>query len=44
MSLADAACCGVYLHGKTGDYITKFHGERSLIASDLIKYLPDILR
>lgn len=44
MSQADAACCGVYLHGKTADYIARFRGERSLIASDLIKYLPDILR
>ena len=44
MSPADAACCAVYLHGKTADYIAKFRGERSLIASDIIKYLPDILR
>jgi len=44
MSLADSACCAVYLHGKTADYIAEFRGERSLIASDLIQYLPDILR
>jgi len=44
MTPIEAACCGVYIHGKTADYVVKHTGERSLIASDLIKFLPDILR
>lgn len=44
MTPIEAACCGVYIHGKTADYAVNYTGERSLIASDLIKFLPDILR
>ncbi|MGI6452184.1 MAG: NAD(P)H-hydrate dehydratase [Syntrophomonadaceae bacterium] len=41
----DAAIAGVYLHGQTGDYVAaKYKGQRGLVAGDLIKYLPDILR
>ncbi len=44
MKPIEASCCGVYIHGKTADYAVNYTGERSLIASDLIKFLPDILR
>jgi hydroxyethylthiazole kinase-like uncharacterized protein yjeF len=36
----DAAILGVYLHGLAGDLATADLGEDSLIASDLITYLP----
>lgn len=44
LSPLEAACTGVFFHGKIADYALPFIGERSLIASDLIKYLPEVLR
>ncbi len=44
MDPVDAACTAVYVHGKAADLVGHFIGARSLIASDLIKYLPDALR
>ncbi len=35
-----AVCLGVYLHGLAGDLGTQELGEESLIARDIIKYLP----
>lgn len=35
-----ALCMGVYLHGLAGDLGAKELGEESLIARDIIKYLP----
>jgi len=40
MSDIEAAWAGVYLHGLSGDTIAKKIGERSLVAGDLIEYLP----
>lgn len=37
---ADAAMMGMYLHGLAGDLAAKALGKESLIASDLIEYLP----
>lgn len=37
---ADACMLGMYLHGLAGDLAAKDVGEESLIASDIIKYLP----
>lgn len=37
----DAAQLGVYLHGLAGDIAAKKKGELSMIASDIIEYLPD---
>ena len=37
---ADAARIGMYLHGLAGDLAIKDLGKESLIASDLIDYLP----
>ena len=36
----DAARLGVFLHGLAGDYAAKDLGQVSLVASDLIRYLP----
>lgn len=37
----DASISGVYLHGLAGDCAAKIKGEHSLIASDIIDFLPD---
>lgn len=39
-SLWDAAVCGVYLHGLSGDLAVKDKGEFGMIASDLIEKIP----
>lgn len=39
-----AAQLGVHLHGKAGDLAAEDVGEVSLIASDLLDYLPDAFR
>ncbi|MDD4171664.1 MAG: NAD(P)H-hydrate dehydratase [Syntrophomonas sp.] len=40
----NAAIAGVYLHGCSGDKAAAIKGQRGLMAGDLIKYLPYILR
>ena len=40
MSDVEAAYAGVYLHGVSGDLAATKLGERSLLAHDLIDYLP----
>ena len=39
-SAKDAALAGMYLHGLAGDYAARSLGVESLIASDIIDYLP----
>lgn len=39
-SAEHAAALGVYLHGLAADLALEFNGEESLIASDIIEYLP----
>lgn len=39
-----AAVLGTYLHGLSGDLAARDKGEHSLIASDLIDYLPQAFR
>lgn len=39
-----AAVAGVYLHGLAGDQAALDKGERGLVATDLIHYLPQVLR
>ncbi len=36
----DAARLGTYIHGLAGDLAAQVKGEVSLVASDLIEYLP----
>ena len=40
----EAAKTGVYLHGLAGDCAAKEKGENCLIASDVIEYLPRVLK
>ena len=44
LSLFEAACIGVYVHGLAGDLAKKKKGEISLIAGDLIDNLPIAFR
>jgi NAD(P)H-hydrate epimerase len=44
MSDTEAAWAGVYLHGLSGDTIAKKIGERSLVANDIIEYMPSALQ
>lgn len=39
-----AACTAAYLHGKSGDAAASVLGIRSMTATDLIKYLPEVLQ
>jgi hydroxyethylthiazole kinase-like uncharacterized protein yjeF len=43
LSPVDAALWGVYLHGLAGDIAVQTVGEISLIAGDILDYLPDAL-
>ena len=38
---AQAVAAAVYLHGLAGEVGARALGEKSLIATDLLKYLPD---
>lgn len=40
MSLFEAAKLGVYLHGRTGEIASSMLTEYSVLASDLLKYIP----
>jgi NAD(P)H-hydrate epimerase len=44
LSCFEAAKAGVYLHGLAGDLAAKEKTEICLIASDIIEYLPKVLR
>jgi NAD(P)H-hydrate epimerase len=41
LSPFEAAQLGVFVHGRAGDLAAEAIGQVSLIASDLIKFLPD---
>jgi len=43
-SLFDAVCAAVYVHGVAGDLAAAALGERAVVASDLIAYLPEAQR
>ncbi len=43
LELFDAACLGVFCHGRAGDLAAKEFGEVSLIASDLLDFLPQAI-
>jgi NAD(P)H-hydrate epimerase len=40
---ADALRCSVYLHGVSADLVSRDLGEISLVASDVIEYLPEAI-
>jgi len=42
-SLSDAAKTAVWLHAHAGDMVAHYHGQRGLIASDLLVVIPDII-
>ena len=41
---AEACMLGMYLHGLAGDLAAKEIGKESLMASDIIKYLPQAFK
>lgn len=43
-SLFESACLGVYLHGLAGDLAAKKLSEYSLIAGDIIEFLPQAIK
>ena len=38
-----AAAAAVYLHGQAGELAAKRIGERGVVASDVIKIIPEVL-
>ena len=44
MKPADAAACGVYLHGAAADSLRATHGDRGATAGDIINALPGTTR
>jgi len=44
MSPYDAACLGVFLHGKAGDLAARKFGQVSLMATDVLASLPEAFR
>ncbi|HEY2784865.1 MAG TPA: NAD(P)H-hydrate dehydratase [Fimbriiglobus sp.] len=44
MSAFDAACLGAWTHGRAGDMAAAEVGPVSLIATDLLRYLPAVFR
>jgi hydroxyethylthiazole kinase-like uncharacterized protein yjeF len=44
LTLADAAACGVYLHGSAGEIVKEKLGDAGMIASDLLPALPLVIK
>ena len=44
MSLEDAACCGVFLHGAAAERLSDAFGDRGATAGDLLETLPSVTR
>ncbi|HDN19482.1 MAG TPA: bifunctional ADP-dependent NAD(P)H-hydrate dehydratase/NAD(P)H-hydrate epimerase, partial [Candidatus Acetothermia bacterium] len=40
----EAACVGVYLHGRSGERAAAEAPERSVLPTDLFRYIPEALR
>ncbi len=43
LSPFDAAVCGGFLHGLTGEFARSAIGEAGVVASDLVDYLPEVI-
>ncbi len=41
--IVEAVCAGVYLHGLAGDVARDALGEQAMIATDLVRYLPEAI-
>ena len=44
LTLADAAACGVYLHGLAGEMVREKPGDAGMIATDLLPELPVVIK
>lgn len=44
LTLFDASCCGVYIHGLSGELIKEKIGDAGLLASDLLPILPKSIK
>jgi NAD(P)H-hydrate epimerase len=44
MDALEAACLGVYLHGRAGDIACVKKGEVGMIAGDIIESIPEAIR
>jgi NAD(P)H-hydrate epimerase len=44
LTLAEAAACGVYLHGRAGEIIREKLGDTGMVASDLLPVLPLVIK
>lgn len=44
MSIFDSACLGVYLHGLSGEIASKDLSEYGVLASDLLRYIPYVIK
>jgi NAD(P)H-hydrate epimerase len=44
LSSFDAACLGVYCHGKTADRLAIQWGDRGMMATDLLEEIPTVLK
>ena len=44
LSPAQAAGCGVYIHGRAAEAVRERKGDAGTIASDLIEYLPETIK
>jgi NAD(P)H-hydrate epimerase len=44
LSPFDAACMGVYCHGKAADRLANRWGEQGMLATDLLPEIPIILK
>jgi len=44
LSPFDAACAGVYCHGKAADRIARRYGDRGMLATDLLLEIPVVLK
>ena len=43
LSAFECACVGTYIHGYAGDRAAEHHGKRSMVASDIVEELENIL-